>query len=99
MSQSQIRLTRTPEVDTVLSYLRSQYSLLSEVEIIKMALSEKYLKEQEDKEGELRIRMAWKNLKVEGKKFGDKLLKQRGLKRENVTEERFHNLILASKNK
>lgn len=81
MSQSQIRLTRTPEVDVVLSYLHSKYNLLSEAEIIKMALSEKYQKEQEDKEKEIRIRAAWTDLKVEGKKFGDKLLKQKGLKR------------------
>lgn len=42
MSQTQIRLTRTPDIDKVLSFLRSKYQLLSEAEIIKVALSEKY---------------------------------------------------------
>ena len=39
---SQIRLSRTAEIDAVLSYLRELYPLLSEAEIIKMVLSEKY---------------------------------------------------------
>jgi hypothetical protein len=43
---SQIRLSRTEEIDTVLSYFRKQYPLLSESEIIKMVLSEKYREKQ-----------------------------------------------------
>ena len=43
MSQAHIRLARTPEVDSVLAFLRGRYPLLSEAEIIKMVLSEKYL--------------------------------------------------------
>jgi hypothetical protein len=39
---SQIRLTKTEDIDAVLSYLRGHYPLLSEADIIKMALSEKY---------------------------------------------------------
>ena len=39
---SQVRLTKTEDVDAVLSYLRGHYPLLSEADIIKMALSEKY---------------------------------------------------------
>ena len=39
---SQIRLTRTEEIDSVLSSLQERYPLLSEAEIIKMVLSEKY---------------------------------------------------------
>ena len=39
---SQVRLTKTEDIDAVLSYLREHYPLLSEAEIIKMALSEKY---------------------------------------------------------
>lgn len=99
MSQSQIRLTRTPEVDNVLMFLRSQYSLLSESEIIKMALSEQYQRKQEEKEKEQRINMAWNVLKSEGKKIGDSLLKKKNLKRKSVSEEQFHSLILADKNK
>lgn len=39
---SQVRITKTEDINAVLSYLRGYYPLLSEAEIIKMALSEKY---------------------------------------------------------
>ncbi len=42
---SQIRLNKTAELEEVLAFLRSKYRLLSEAEIIKVALAEKYLKE------------------------------------------------------
>lgn len=42
---SQIRLNKTPELEEVLSHLRRKYRLLSEAEIIKVALAEKYSKE------------------------------------------------------
>lgn len=42
---SQIRLNKTPELDEVLAFLRNKYRLLSEAEIIKVALAEKYSKE------------------------------------------------------
>lgn len=48
MSLAHIRLARTPEVDKVISYLRIQYTLLSDAEIVKLALSEKYQKEIKD---------------------------------------------------
>ncbi len=44
---SQIRLNRTSELDEVLTYLKSKYRVLSEAEIIKVALAEKYKKELE----------------------------------------------------
>lgn len=98
MSQIHIRLARTPDVDRVLFYLRNKYSLLSEAEIIKLALSEKYQKEiEENKEKEQKVRNAYNELMTEGKKLGDKLLAEKGLKREDVTEEEFHNLFLAPK--
>ena len=45
---SQIRLNRTSELDEVLTYLRNKYRVLSEAEIIKVALAEKYKKEFEE---------------------------------------------------
>lgn len=42
---SQIRLNKTPELEEVLAFLRNKYRLLSEAEIIKVALAEKYSKE------------------------------------------------------
>jgi len=41
----QIRLTRTSDLDSVLSFLKARYPLLSEAEIIKMALSNQYYQE------------------------------------------------------
>ncbi len=45
---AQIRLNKTPELAEVLAFLRSKYRVLSEAEIIKVALAEKYKKEIED---------------------------------------------------
>jgi len=42
---SQIRLNKTAELEEVLAFLKSKYRLLSEAEIIKVALAEKYSKE------------------------------------------------------
>jgi len=42
---SQIRLNKTPELKEVLAFLRSKYRVLSEAEIIKVAIAEKYKKE------------------------------------------------------
>ena len=41
----QIRLSKTPELEEVLAFLRNKYRILSEAEIIKVALAEKYKKE------------------------------------------------------
>ena len=41
----QIRLTRTSDLDSVLSFLKERYPLLSEADIIKMALSNQYYQE------------------------------------------------------
>lgn len=98
MSQLHIRLARTPDVDRVLFYLRNKYSLLSEAEIIKLALSEKYQKEiQENGEKEQKVRQAYTELMKEGGKIADKLLAEKGLKREDITEEEFYKLFLAPK--
>lgn len=92
---SQIRLNKTPEIEKVLAYLQGKYRLLSEAEIVKVALSEKYNKEVNEKEE--RVRRSWEILKMEGKKIGDKLLAQKGLKRKDVTEQQFYDLFLAPK--
>jgi hypothetical protein len=41
----QIRITRTSDLDSVLTFLKDRYPLLSEAEIIKMALSNQYHQE------------------------------------------------------
>ena len=95
MSHPQIRLARTPDINKVLSYLRQKYQLLSEADIIKLALSEKYnqAKEQES-DKEVRIRQAWDHIKKEGKKVGERLMKERGLDPDKVTEQEFYDLVL-----
>ena len=89
----QIRLTKTPELEEVLSYLQDKYRLLSEAEIIKLALSEKYSKEMKDSTEDQRIKKAWEELKIEGKKLGDRLLTKKGLKREDMSEEDLYRLL------
>lgn len=84
---SQIRLTRTPDINKVLAYLREQYQLLSEADIIKIALSEKYQKERSTRE-------AWEYVKKEGKKVGDRMMREKGLDPAKVTEQEFYDLFL-----
>lgn len=45
---SQIRLNKTRELEEVLAFFKAKYLLLSEAEIIKVALAEKYNKEKEE---------------------------------------------------
>ena len=90
---NQIRLTKTPDVEKVLNYLRDKYRLLSEAEIIKVALSEKYYKEIGPVEKKQSVKQLFKKITVEGRKLGDKFLKSKGLKRKDVTEEEFYRLI------
>ena len=96
MSQTSIRLVRTPDVDKVISYLRNRYNLLSEAEIIKLALSEKYQKEKEDSmdKNEQKLREKFNHAIEEGGKIGDKLLAKKGLKRENMTEQEIYDTFL-----
>ena len=47
----QIRITRTSDLDSILSFLKERYPLLSEAEIIKMALSNQYYQETGGKQG------------------------------------------------
>ena len=44
----QVRLNKTPELEKVLTFFQRKYRLLSEAEIIKVALAEKYKKELGD---------------------------------------------------
>jgi len=97
MSQTQIRLTRNPDINKVLSFLQSKYQLLSEADIIKMALSEKFQKEREnifELQKERRVKEAWEYVKKEGKKLGDKMMREKGLDPKKVSEQEFYNLFL-----
>ena len=91
----QIRLNKTPELEQVLSFLQRKYRLLSEAEIIKVAISEKYQKEVKENMPKVeKSDDAYSHLVAEGKKIGDKLLAKKDLKRENVSEQEFYDLFL-----
>ncbi|MBI2327849.1 hypothetical protein HYU92_06030 [Candidatus Curtissbacteria bacterium] len=95
---NQIRLQKTPEIEKVLAYLRSKYNVLSEAEILKLALSEKYYREISSVETEQQLRKLYRDLKSEGKKLGDKLLAKKGLKRKNVSEAEFYSKVIEPDN-
>jgi hypothetical protein len=65
---TQIRLNKTPELEEVLAFLRNKYRLLSEAEIIKVSLAEKYSKEVNiplvDEETEKLIAKGLQDIKV-----------------------------------
>lgn len=91
----QIRLNKTPELEKVLIYLRSKYRLLSEAEIIKVALSEKYYNELENSmEKEQKLREAYNHAMEEGKKVGIRLMKEKGLDPKKVTDQEFSDTFL-----
>jgi hypothetical protein len=99
MSQDYIRIAKTPDVEQALADLRARYSLLTEAEIIRLALSEIRNKEVEAKmEQEQKIREKFNNAIEEGGKVGDKilnkLLAKKGLKRENMTEQEIYDTFL-----
>lgn len=97
MSQSSIRLIKTPEVDRVVSFLRSKYTLLSEAEIIKLALSEKYQKEKEmSSEQEQKLRKEFYEAIEEGSKIGDKYLAEKGINRDKMSEQELYDAIFSS---
>jgi hypothetical protein len=95
MSLSYIRIAKTPDVERVISDLRSRFSLLNEAEIIKFALSEVHNREMEDKmEQEQKLREAFKRAIEEGGTRGDELLAQKGIKRENMTEQQIYDAFV-----
>lgn len=99
MSQSSIRLVRTPDVDKVISYLRNRYNLLSEAEIIKLALSEKYQKEKDvAMEKNQEFRKAFYHAIEEGNKIGDRMIRKKGLDPKKITEQQFYDLFLNDHN-
>ena len=97
MSQSYIRIARTPDVDRVISDLRARYSLLSEAEIIKLALSEAHTRKLEKTmKNEQKLRKAYRHAMEEGRKIGDRMMREKGLDPKKVTEQQFYDLFLDS---
>lgn len=97
MSQTYIRIAKTPDVERVLSDLRARFGLLNEAEIIRLALSEVHNKEMENKmEQEQKLREAFNHAIEEGGTRGDEFLSQKGIKRENMTEPELYEAIFKS---
>lgn len=95
MPQSYIRIARTPEVNKVISDLRTRYSLLSEAEIIKLALSETYTrKAEETMKNEQKLRKAYVHVMEEGRKIGHRMMREKGLDPKKVTEQQFYDIFL-----
>lgn len=95
MPQSYIRIARTPDVDRVISDLRTRYSLLSEAEIIKLALSEVYTRKVEEAmKNEQKLRKAYAHALEEGRKIGDRMMREKGLDPKKVTEQQFYDIFL-----
>ena len=94
MAQVYVRLAKTPEVQKALSALKRKHSLLSEAEILKLALSKEYQHEQDEAEKYRKARKAHDHAMKEGRKIGIRLMKQRGLDPKKVTEQQFYELFL-----
>lgn len=91
----QVRLSKTQEINHALSFLQRKYPLMSEAEIIKMALSEKYQKEKEEAmEKEQKLREVYNHAMEEGKKIGIRLMKEKGLDPKKVTDQEFYDTFL-----
>lgn len=98
MSQVYIRLAKTPELDRVITYLKTRYRLLSEAEIIKLAVSEKYQKEiEENMKKDEQVQKAYQHAMKEGRKIGIKLIKEKGLDPDKVSEQEFYDTFLDSR--
>lgn len=81
-----VRLTITPEIRTVLDDLKLKYPPLSEPEILKVALSELYSKNKQEK-------VNMEKLTAQGKQFFTEWLKKRGKNIDSISEDEVYNLI------
>src|SRR3954451_4802565 len=95
MSQTSIRLVKTPDVDRVIRFLRERFGPLSEAEIIKLALSEMYKKEQSmSSEDDRALHACFNRAIEEGGKVGDKILAEEGLAREQLSDQQVYDSVL-----
>lgn len=90
MSQQQVRITKNQQIQIILDDLQKKFQLTSDAELFKMALASFY--DQYKKENNLRFKQSLEIASKKLGKYGDKLLQQKGLKRENLTDEELINL-------
>ncbi|OGK13483.1 hypothetical protein A3A93_01425 [Candidatus Roizmanbacteria bacterium RIFCSPLOWO2_01_FULL_38_12] len=84
-----IRLTITPEIRDTINTIKSKYPVLSDPEILKLGLSELYIKSTTSQKTDLNI----DNLTSKGRKYFNKWLKQQGKDISTLTEDEAYNLI------
>lgn len=84
-----IRLTITPEIRQVLDTLKSKYPPLNEPEILKVALSELYMKSTQSAQPLVDIQ----NLTKRGRKYFSAWLKQQGKNINTINEDDAYELI------
>lgn len=95
MSQTSIRLIKTPDIDKIISYLKWKYTLLSDADIIKLAISEKYQKYVKDDANEgKKLREKFAHELEECGKIGDKIIKENGLMRDDMIEQQIYCTVL-----
>lgn len=84
-----IRLSITPEIRQVLDTIKSKYPPLSEPEILKVALSELYVKTTQPTSSIVNV----EDLTKKGRKFFSQWLKSQGKDISNVNEDEAYELI------
>lgn len=84
-----IRLTITPEIRQVLDTLKSKYPPLNEPEILKVALSELYVKTTQSGQSLVDVQ----NLTKKGRKYFTQWLKKEGKDINTLSEEEVYELI------
>ncbi|PJA55436.1 hypothetical protein CO165_03530, partial [Candidatus Roizmanbacteria bacterium CG_4_9_14_3_um_filter_33_18] len=96
----QIRINKTPMIEQALIVLQSKkYPLLEENEIVKYLISREYneaIKEIDNNKGDRgkqEIKKILKAIYKDGDKFGKAFLEKKGLKKENLNEEKLYELV------
>lgn len=84
-----VRLTITPEIRQVLNILKSKYPPLNEPEILKVALSELYVKTTQSAQTLVDIQ----DLSKRGRKYFSEWLKKQGKNINTMNEEEAYELI------
>ena len=85
-----IRITITPEIRQVLDTLKFKYPPLNEPEILKVALSELYVRTTQTNE---KTKVNIKQLTTQGRKYFGIWLKKQGKNISTISEEKAYDLI------
>ena len=97
---SVLRLTITPQFQSILDEMKSHYPLLSDAEMIKLAVSQFSVNNNYVIQGQKRrflpkaiIKKTWSNLSSKGQKSGEKFFNSKKVDVNKISEEEAFNLI------